>query len=251
MLPQIKVLVAQDHTEIPIAVVSRDHKLVLTHEVLTVVQDVVRARIPHEAVITDKLAYQGALCIREYAFPATHTRFLHGTGTFRLIASYEYSQPRQQLHLYATVSVDQDYALVVGHYPRNVRKQDTRVHIPTIDVAVDRAALAYTAAVTHFGRLARRYYHPRDATSVIASLGVNTRCKDYITGALAVAATQRGNTLWTLLTTIACALHNPTTGCVVSSAERDNLEANRLRMALQVFEMTQTDAWRRMEGDGG
>ena len=254
-LSHIKVLVALDHKdEKPIAVVPRDHKLVLTYEVLSIVQTAIQAALPpplpiyESMLIRDKVAYHGAMCIREYVFTTPHTKFIGGDGVLKLTACYEYNATRDQLQLLAGVMVDQDYQLVVGSYRRHIRRHaDGTVHISNIGNAIERAVSSYVSALNRFHKLERRCYIPRDATSIINHLDINTHCKDHIIASLAAAAHTHGNTLWTLVTTIAKSFHDPLSGCVAVNAKKDNLEANRLRRAIQLSELLETDEWLRIE----
>lgn len=250
-VPHVKALVRHTAgTDIPIAIVNRTHKVILVHEVLSVVDNLIRARVgaANRVHVRDKLAYNGGMCIREYTFGGTATHVREALVVeLRIVVCYTYGS--NALHVYAGVVID-NVTLVTWVFERRIRKMSSGdVRIDTIEDAINGPWKYYSSTVERLKRMATRYVTNIDARRAIHSLTVSGACARCMETSVVVENARHGNTLLALLLGIAKAMADPSTGCVTGTLERDNLEANRLRRAVQVHAMTRTELWKRLENE--
>jgi hypothetical protein len=246
LVPQVKVLINKEANQ-PIAVVSRDHRVILTHEVMTVIDSIIRTNLSSDVITNDKLAYNGGMCIREHTFPSTITPITRTVAAMlRITTCFTYSN--NVLQVCASYVMDHT-AVLVWTTERRLRRQGDKLPPSGIASSIIRPWERRVYDVAWLTKLSTRYVTPHDAVGIIGALHVPQMCAKHLNSSVVVNSSRHGNTLLSLLLTLAKALHDPATGCVVGSADKDNLEANRLRRAVQLMDLTKADVWRKLEGD--
>lgn len=235
-------------------IVGDGYKLVHNRELFTRVEDTMRNQMLPEHLegvrVTDKVAYLGRVCYRDYVFPNISCRVGRGGSdiAFRIIVQNGYGGSALRIHAGA-IDFYCTNGMIRGEYSTSYRKHTKGLMVDNLSAVVTKALLGFSVAQQTWEDWANKPVKVGDITAFFEKIATSKQMRDGFADQYMHERAERGQNLWAVYSTLTYyASHNEGPFAMRRrSDEVDSANATMMQREINVSRWIETPEWKAME----
>jgi len=251
-IPANRVIVrlTQDGTSaFPLSVVSSTYKLVHNRELFNAIEDTMVATLPTAALagvqVSDKIAYHGRNCYREYVFPGMRCDIgARSDIAFRIVGQNSYGGVALRV-LSGAIEFYCSNGVVRGQYEQSYHRHTAGLRIKRIEHVLKHSVEQFWKDAETYREWTKRPVRHEKAMALFHAIANSPSFEDALGNRWVIEREERGSTVWSVFSAMTYySSHNE--GEFASRAREEAVPANMINRELIVSKWLQTPQWREL-----